>query len=55
MPMLKKPMDPNFESMRHGFNGHNLAKVPKYKFDGARSIRNLVLNKTQLTISLFVN
>jgi hypothetical protein len=58
MLMLKIPMDSSFEPLRSvGFNGHDPAKVSKFKYrhDGAFSIRNLVLNKAQMIISLFVN
>jgi hypothetical protein len=54
MLVLKKPMDPNFEPLSFiGFNGHDPAKVQKfkYRYDGALSIRNFALNKAQLLIS----
>jgi hypothetical protein len=47
-------MDPNFEPLRSiGFNDHDPAKVPKFKYrhDGALSIRNFALNQAQLIIS----
>jgi hypothetical protein len=54
MRMLKKPMDLNFEPpCSIGFNGHDPAKAPKFKYrhDGALSIRNFALNQAQLIIS----
>jgi hypothetical protein len=52
MLMLKKPMDPYFEPLRSiGFNGHDPAKVPKYRHDDALSIGNFALNQAQLIIS----
>jgi hypothetical protein len=47
-------MDPNFEPLRSiGFNDHDPAKVPKFKYrhDCALSIRNFALNQAQLIIS----
>jgi hypothetical protein len=54
MLVLKKPMNSNFEPLRSiGFNGHDPAKVQKFKYrhDGALSIRNFALNQAQLIIS----
>jgi hypothetical protein len=48
MLVLKKPMDPMFEPLRSiGFNGHDPAKVQKFKYrhDGALSIRNFALKQ----------
>jgi hypothetical protein len=42
---------PDFEPLRSiGFNDHDPAKVPKFKYrhDGALSIRNFALNQAQL-------
>jgi hypothetical protein len=58
MLMLKKLMDPNFEPLR---SMGSMAMIrPKsqntsMRHDGAISIRNLVRNKAQLIISLFIN
>jgi hypothetical protein len=51
--MLKKPMNSNFEPLRSlGFNGHDPAKAPKFKYrhDGALLITNFALNQVQLII-----
>jgi hypothetical protein len=57
--LMLKPMDPNFEPLRSiGFNGHDPAKVPefKYRHDGAPSIRNFALNhQAQLIIFSYLS
>jgi hypothetical protein len=45
-------MHPNFEPLRSiGFNGHDPAKVQKFKYkhDGALSIRNFALNQAHFS------
>jgi hypothetical protein len=60
MLMVKKPMDSNLEPLcSMGSMAMIRSQVPSPKiqvcYDGALSIRNLILNKVQLIISLFVN